>query len=360
MKQSIIFIILLIGFKANSQVQYIPIVKVNLPKEIYENSTRKFLSISNNDDSTIFYNKHYSFSMTDFDLKNNKHVKNMSIDMNSDKTEDYYYEFDGEGKITFINDFVRQNIHTYKYSRNLITITKHYKNSKSTEVDSIYFDDKKNIIKQSYTAHQSDKTNEIYDLYAVEYKYSETNKLIKKYSYNHGNKDILNTVNLYSYEYLSDSIIEKRFSVNNINKKDLYNPNIFNNKYKRKIYYLDKNNNIYKINTAVNNDPSENYYTLKYDKSGRIIELINNISEGWNSYFKFNNFGNISEIKMENGVYLYKYDDHNYHTSEQIKESKTLLKDYSYIYDKNSNWIKRIENTSNNAQIFLSRKINYY
>lgn len=363
MKQYILTTLLLLCFKINAQVQQIPFILSSngceTSKMMYRESLNMFLNLTH---YSMFSDTYTSFNYNDFDLIIGKKVKNISFDTYDDQNQEYYYEFDKDGKITFIDDFLRKCTHKYNYLNNLITVVRYSKNlKKDTDIDSIYFDDKKNVIKHSFTTYL-DKECKNYTWRVEENQYSENNTLTQKHFYSYSTAGLVYGY-LCIFENFSDSIVEKKYELNTLVKmhENFWNKNIYNSKYIRSIYHLNKNNDVFKITESNDNGSSKILATINYDKEDRIYEFINH-QDSSSRYFKYDTSGNISQIKNFNGIYKFKHDINNRLISISIQKGDTTEKwnDYSFIYDQYGNWIKKLVKTYTENPILESRKITYY
>jgi YD repeat-containing protein len=130
-------------------------------------------------------------------------------------------------------------------------------------------------------------------------------------------------------------------------------------------YIYDKNGNIVQErrfdDTGI--EMSSNVY--KYDELGSLIES-NELDYSYK--YKYDADGNIIQMKVENHninldeIYKYKYDK-NQNVTEEIcfnnggKIISTI--NYRYIFDKEKNWIKKIEYQNGKAKYVVERKIKY-
>ncbi|GGF10275.1 hypothetical protein [Flavobacterium limi] len=364
MKQNIFQILSLFSFAIYAQVQEIPtdILKYDpnlTPQEIISNYYP-----DSNLDNDFRTNRHF-FDMINFDLEKNKPVKSVSFTLSDDKSPAYHYEFDKEGKITFINDFVGACTHSYSYSKNLITIieySKHY--NKNIKIDSVYFDNNQNVIKQSHTSYM-DRNSEICVQSFLINKYSEDNKLIKKYFYGNHKKDKQTIGYICLYENFKDSIIKRQHYLLNENSSYqdfLNNPKYISPKYNKTAYYVNNKGKIYKIEYTSNDDNHKlrNYKTIIYDKLGRIIEL-NESESNYDQSFEYDNFGNLSQYKIGNDFTKYHYDDNRYISrSEEVYGTIQKTIDLSFINDEYGNWIKMLNKLDGSRPVLARRTIIYY
>jgi hypothetical protein len=360
MKQNIFQILILFSLTINAQIPA-DILRYD-PNQIPQRIIDNYYPDSNLDND---FRVNHFFDMANFDLRKNKAVKSVSFNLSNDKSPAYYYEFDKEGKIVLIDDFVSKCTHTYKYSKNLITVIEynnHYK--RNIKIDSIYFDDKSNIIKQSHTSYMGFNSEICVQSFLIN-KYSEDNKLVKKYFYGNHKKDkqIIGYVRL--YENFKDSIIEKQHYLldENSSYEDLLNnTKHISTKYNKTTYYVNNKNKIYKIVYTGNDDNQEprNYKTIIYDKLGRIVEF-NKSESNSNESFEYDDVGNLCQYKIGTDFIKYNYEDNRY-TSKSTELYGTVQKtmDLLFINDEYGNWIKMLDKLNSNRPVLAHRTITYY
>lgn len=242
-------------------------------------------------------------------------------------------------------------------------------------------------------------------LFKIMYKYNDKNLLI--------DKSVYIKINTQNYILDNVSIIKEKYVY-------LYDEN---DKLIGEYFYISSQSNIIpsnkydkegKLIESVETDPSYFKYTYKYDKHGRIIEKIgvssnnpfnrftskstwkydqngNNIE--FSNYIsgklkrkrtrKFNNNGeiiksnsfkydstgniikskhNIKDLKIEKGRNKYDSGDINLKIYDQLENRRINVNSrFEYEYDKNNNWIKKLEFDENKLNISLfEREIEYY
>ncbi|MCD0469914.1 hypothetical protein [Flavobacterium sp. JAS] len=358
-------IIILISFKISAQISEVPGLGLpqDIPRDSYQELVNTYLNPNRNNG---FSKNNYSFDNTDFDLKKDKIVKKLSIDNNSDGLNEYHLNFDKKGKIVLCEDLFRNYTVAYQYLENIVIVTKSQRSSNrnntviSIEIDSVFFDQNKNIKKHSYILKEAEKPGTRYRKIVVENQFSKDNKLEKKY-YNEIDhlfspiEQVQETV----YENYKDSIIEKAYNIRGdklSESKNITNENNFNS---RSVYYLGQNDKIYRIKIFLQGLPSTDVF-INTDESGRITEFVN--PKGTSGYFKYNNKGKISSIREtlgSNEYFKYDciYDGHDRFTSAETNGEKIKEFERNYTYDKYGNWITMTFINNNNT---TTRTISYY
>ena len=129
----------------------------NWPEAQYTDMVNRWLNPNRN---TQFSDNRHAFELEDFDLKKDKAIKSVSIDMNSDALKEYVLHFDQQGRITLIEDFVENAKTTIVYLQNLTILNKIFTREKnqffSVLSDSIAYDKSRNVIRHSFTRKDSE------------------------------------------------------------------------------------------------------------------------------------------------------------------------------------------------------------
>lgn len=166
----------------------------------------------------------------------------------------------------------------------------------------------------------------------------------------------------FTYEYSDEGnlILEKVYSCNPHLEIEHTTEHIYNssNIQTEEIEYDDKN-----IKTRISK--------FQYDDSGNLIEEKWYDSKGLNSIItsEYDKNGNITTRKViypdaskgTSVTYNLKYDKYNNEIYEEVLSAdKPKFHTYSYEYDNQGNWIKRIEIDENNSKKITERVIKYY
>jgi hypothetical protein len=358
-------IIILISFKISAQISEVPGLGVpqDIPQHIYQELVNTYLNPNRNNG---FSKNNYSFESTDFDLKKDKIVKKLSIDNNSDGLNEYHLNFDEKGKILLCEDLFRNYTVAYQYFENLVIVTKNQRSSNrnntviSIEIDSVFFDQNKNIKKHSHLLKESEETSKRYRRIVVENQFSKDNKLEKKY-YNEIDHlfSPIEQVQETIYENYKDSIIEKTYGIRGNKLSESKNITNENNWKSKSVYYLNQNDQIYQIKIFLHGLPNIDVF-INTDESGRITEFVN--TKGESGYFKYNDRGKISYARetLGSNEYLkfdYIYDSHDRFISAETNGEKIKEYERNYTYDKFGNWITMTFTNNNNT---TTRTITYF
>ncbi len=354
------FLLLLLIFSSNLHSQVIHGSLTNFPKEVVREEVDKYMSIKpllNYDSYTLNYQQ---FTLEDFDLKKDKAVKNVSYYLNEDKVIGYYLEFDTDGRITKLDDFVNNTIKLYSYTTETVVVRKYLKkdNNRISAIDSVYYDDKNNIIKKCSSYYN--EFNTVVEKNVEQCEYDDKNRLIKKYHYQFDYKknDLLTLRLACDYEYSDNKIIERKFSgwktYSGMEfKRDL---SVFKD-FSEKVFYINLKGQIVKIEDKFK-DKITYTSSVTYDKNDRIISLIHD-NETWNSSYKYD-AKNIIEITNNENNSKIMYDTNGNAISVKGHLSSKDNTIFQLFYDENKNWIHSI---SNNKQAYLHkivREIVYY
>ena len=193
------------------------------------------------------------------------------------------------------------------------------------------------------------------------YKYNERGDCIEKIdsNYENGNK--------YSYLSRYEYIYDKK---GNIREEKWYSYNKLNYNYYYK--YDDKGNCIEELSKGIKDSTfSKDIY--KRDTNGQMIvwERYNKLGDFDSKLvYKLDESGNRIKVEYYNEdlnkeretIYIYNSEgDVIIEIHYDVKSKRTYSKIYSYQYDDNFNWIKRIEyNEDMNVNYITKRKIKYY
>ena len=193
------------------------------------------------------------------------------------------------------------------------------------------------------------------------YKYNERGDCVEKIdsNYENGNK--------YSYLSRYEYIYDKK---GNIREEKWYSYNKLNYNYYYK--YDDKGNCIEELSKGIKDSTfSKDIY--KRDTNGQMIvwERYNKLGDFDSKLvYKLDESGNRIKVEYYNEdlnkeretIYIYNSEgDVIIEIHYDVKSKRTYSKIYSYQYDDNFNWIKRIEyNEDMNVNYITKRKIKYY
>lgn len=358
-------IIILISFKISAQISEVPGLGLpqDIPQHIHQELVNTYLNPNRNNG---FSKTNYSFESTDFDLKKDKIVKKLSIDNNSDGLNEYHLNFDEKGKIVLCEDLFRNYTVAYQYFDNLVIVTKSQRSSNRnntltpTEIDSVFFDQNKNIKKHSHLLNVAGKTSTRYRKIVVENQFSKDNKLEKKY-YNEIDHlfSPIEQAQETIYENYKDSIIEKTYDIRENKLSESTNITNQNNWKSKSVYYLNQSGEIYRIKIFIPGLPNTDVF-INTDQWGRITEFVN--KKGASGYFKYNDRGKISSARetLGSNEYLkfdYIYDSHDRFISAATNGEKVKEYERNYTYDKFGNWITMTFINNNNT---TTRTISYY
>jgi hypothetical protein len=315
------------------------------------------------DDKTDIAAKTGSFQTTkDYGLNDTKMVKNFTITANGKPQS--HAEFDTKGRIIRLEEY-DWDVFRYEYAENL-AVRKKIQAGKVIAIDSVFFDNRGNRIKNSSTSIMQTISGTMYDGTFATFEYDGNNRLVKEksFKFSTGNHYVILEY-MKKREYYQDTLAVDYYS--NRNYPD--NPN---NEESR----LKKNNNdryIYVYNKAGLISEMHTFNTsclYSFDSFGR-IEGIRNGSEGL--AFHYDSKGNIVEEVMTldgktNAIYRYQYDDHDsiilktyYNDSTGYSNTKDIQKRL-YFYDSAGNWVKfqQYDNQGKQVAITATREIQYY
>jgi hypothetical protein len=298
-------------------------------------------------------------STNDFDINQNESVKKISVfDKNIHKTKLFEIDFFENGKIKTLKS--EKLVYTFEY-RDTLEIRRAISNGFESNIDSIFFNKKGNIIK--LIKHSRNSFNEAFESERINNFYDELDRVIIQFRIkNIGlSKDKVSYFREISkFNYCKDSIIEKIYSNrdNNIllnDEKDIFNDTIKLKSDFKKTHILDNRNRIIKIIYKISNkDNSESIlkYFITYNSDNKITSLKRDDNLFYHFDFKSNGLLKTTLFVPDNMIDYYEYNKKD----DLIKRNKDT---YSYEYDKFGNWIEykiKYENY-NSHQI---REIEYY
>lgn len=189
------------------------------------------------------------------------------------------------------------------------------------------YDDQGNILEKSHI----DSIGKVFLEYKLTYKYDSSKRIREETKY-----DWLDSVDC-KYKYSYDSIGEKEEGDLFIRNEGLFSKSIF--KYDEKGRVIEK---CYSSGKGIQTER----WACKYDEAGNIIE------DAW--------YSSKNKIFMK---YNYKRDDKANITEMDWYKSNGKLREkrnYEFDYDKNGNWIKRIEFINDKPKYIVERELQYY
>ena len=347
-------LILLLIFGANLYSQIIHGSFTCFPKEYLINEINTNIII--NPKSNFNFNTHYiqQMNLEDFDFKTSKPIKNVSYYLNDDKIVGYYLEFDKEGRITKLEDNIKNVLKIYNYSKEFTIIQKYLKkqNNRLFGVDSICFDERRNIVRKSYNSFNDEHIPFIQNI--EDYEYDIKNRIIRKYDYGY---DL--TINKFTYLnkacfyiYNNDKIIEKADNSSHKCKGIEFKKDSTLFKFdSERLFQINSKGNFTKIQDKFNNKVNKTT-NIKYDNKQRIVSLTFDGLAPWYSFYKYQK-ENIVEIVLDNGKSIYKYDNYGNVISDDDSTNKLS-------YDINKNWIYSESSNKRHFLYKVIRDIRYY
>ena len=303
--------------------------------------------------------KKYKLSTKDFDINQNKSVKKISVfEENTQKNKLFEIDFFENGKIKAIKS--EKLFYTFEYSDSL-EIRKAHSNGFESNIDSIFFNKKGNVIKT--INHSKNSFNEAFESEKTKYFYDELDRIILEYRIeNIGfSKDKISYFReIRKFNYYKNSINEKIYSNrdNTIllnNEKDIFNDTIKIKSNFKKTYLLDKKKQIIEIiHETINNDNSKSnlHYYITYNSNNKISSLKRDNKFFYHFTYNKNDFLESATFVPDDLIDIYVYNK-NCHL---VKANKDL---YYYQYDKYGNWIN-YKIIYENYKVHQIREIEYY
>lgn len=371
-KYNVIFCLLF--FKLCAQTSFTPQLEkiYDIPQETYQASIGQFFK---NNIANEYKELQYNITTSDFGLKKDRPVKDLSIDTNKDGKPEYFYQFNQDGTISHLDDYVDNHKRSYTYVDNMIVIKDEpitlYKNHVSfTSIDSVFFDHNKNIVKELYLSKIHDMAERDNFKKVVEYQFSNTNQLEKKYYYSNkkgnGNSPDFTEVREIYYNNCKDSIVEKEYYTCGQKLQVIRNIDKNNNFSSKSIYYLNDSNIVNRIKIFYRNLDLRHDFFIDYDKSGRIISYKDRDQES--GYFEYNKDGRISQIKNTYGkepprIFDYTYDKNGRYLFCKKKGDKEQNNPRFFTYEEFGNWATVTWETDYGGVKYtnlITRTISYY
>lgn len=345
----------------------------NWPEGQYAGMVNRWLNPNRN---TQFSENAYAFDLEDFDLRKDRAVKSVSIDMNTDALAEYALNFDRQGRIILIEDYVENAKTIVEYRTDLTILTKTYTRGKneifSVFSDSISYGKNRNVIRHSYMRKDSETYGGGFIYALLENRYADSGQLKEKYYYYKSaglNSAITEeTVNETFYQYGKDSITAKLYSVSARNglpaKRNIASPKTL---LRTTISYLDSSGSIHKILNLDANPILNEQLLLKYSSFGRISELAI-VNRKISEHYTYDSSGRILSYREdyptgENGSYKCEYDSRGRFAAMLSKDEKSKVLPRTYTYDQYGNWTAVISESYLKDQTFQkksSRTILYY
>lgn len=291
----------------------------------------------------------------DFDLKKDKPVKKITFyKITTDKEKFFELEFLENGKIKYINNFIKKHQQNFDY-QNKLEVRTLINNGIVYTTDSLFYDDDNKLIRFAHNNIQKIGDNFIPATDNSNYIYDKFGNLILRYNQkcNFRREKFECLDYAYKYFYYKDSIVEKRFSPKHISyDKNKIPDTLEMNNDQKKTYFLDNKKQVYKIIEELKFGSKTIYhysdiefnkkdkiksikrdkellYKFEYDKYGKLIKAIYCPDKLTDTY-EYNKNGDL--VKANNDNYFYEYDKFgNY-----IVYKKQLVK-------LREHWIREIE-----------------